>query len=198
MMPVNILVEGPTDEFAAKRLLKFASLEAGTVYGNKGKDHLLQHLPNYNRAAQFTLWFALVDLDTTYECPLKAIEVWLPDPAKGMRFRIVVRAIEAWLMADREQIANFLAVAPSKVQHQIELDRNPKETLINIARTSRNKNIREDLVPRQGSGARVGPLYTSRIREFIENHWQPDTAANACESLRRCIQALSTLASWDA
>ncbi len=195
MMPVNILVEGPTDEFVAKRLLKFAGLEAGRVYGNKGKTHLLQHLPNYNKAARFAPWFVLVDLDTDYECALKAIEVWLPDPAERMRFRIVVRAIEAWLMADREQIANFLAVAPSKVQHQIELDHNPKETLISIARTSRNKSIREELVPRQGSGARVGPLYTSRIREFIETHWRPDIAANECESLRRCILALSTLAS---
>ena len=61
-------------------------------------------------------------------------------------------------MADRESIASFLAVSIAKVPQHPNLDPNSKQTLINIARTSRSKNIREDLVPRQGSGAKVGPF----------------------------------------
>jgi hypothetical protein len=197
MTLVNVVVEGIIDEYVAKRLLNHVDLEVGTVYGRKGKTYLLQHLHNYNQAAHFTPWFVVVDLDQDAECPPQAVDQWLANPAKGMRFRVAVQAIEAWLMADRENMARFLGVAVSKLQHNINLDPNPKQTLINIARTSRIRNIREDLVPRQLSGARVGPLYVSRLTQFVEESWRPDLAENECDSLRRCIYALSTLNSWD-
>ena len=196
MMPVNILVEGMADEPVAKRLLKHVGLEVGVVYGRKGKPHVLQRSLAYNEAAKVAPWFVLLDLDTDTQCASQAIAQWLPNPSEGMRFRIAVRAIEAWLMADRESIASFLYVASSKIQHAIELDPNPKQTLINIARTSRNKGIRDDIVPRQESGATVGPLYVAQLTEFAEKHWRPDVAQEHSKSLQRCIDALSTLASF--
>lgn len=196
MMPVNILVEGTTDEPVAKRLLKQLGLEVGTVYGRKGKPYLLQHLSGYNKAARFQPWFVVVDLDSDAKCPSQAVRQWLPVPSDGMRFRVAVCAMEAWLMADRESMASFLSVASSTLQHTIDLDPNPKETLINIARKSRNKSVREVIVPRQNSGAKVGPLYVARLREFTEKHWRPDVAAGHSRSLSRCINALSTLTSW--
>ena len=126
MISVNVLVEGRTDEPVAKRLLHHIGLEVGTVYGRQGKPYLLQRLSNYNKAAQFAPWFVVVDLDKDAHCPPQAAGLWLPNPAKGMRFRVAVRAIEAWLMADREHMARFLAVTPSKIEHNIDLDPNPK------------------------------------------------------------------------
>ena len=193
MIRVNILVEGRTDEPVARRLLQHVGLEVGMVYGRKGKPHLLERSLVYNKAAQFEPWFILVDLDMDTQCASQALTQWLPNPTKGMRFRIAVQAIEAWLMADREGMAKFLAVAPSKLSHAIELDPNPKKQLINIARTSRNKNIREEMVPRQDSKAKFGPLYIPYLTEFTEQYWQPDEASKHSESLRRCINALSTL-----
>ena len=196
MMPVNILVEGLADEPVAKRLLKHVGLEVGMVYGRRGKPYLLEQLMKYNQAAHIMPWFALVDLDMDAQCPSEAVLGWLPKPAHGMRFRVAVQSIEAWLMADRESIASFLAVSLSKIPHRIDLDPNPKQTLINIARTSRNRSIREDIVLRQESGAKVGPLYVARLTNFTENHWRPGEAEKHSESLHRCIRALSTLISF--
>jgi hypothetical protein len=197
MMPVNVLVEGATEEPVAKKLLKHARLEVGTIYGRKGKAHLLKRVSIYNKAAHFAPWLVLIDLDMDAQCSSHAIARWLPEPANGMRFRIAVRSIEASLLADRESIASFLAVGLSKIPHQPDLDPHPKQTLINIARTSGNKSIREDLVPRQESGAKVGPLYVAHLAEFTENHWKPSEAMKHSESLRRCISALSTLTAFD-
>jgi len=197
MVSVNILVEGNTDEPVAKRLLNHIGLEAGTVYGRKGKHDLLKRLTNYNKAAHFAPWFVVVDLDMDAQCPPQAVVQWLPNSTRGMRFRIAVRAIKAWLMADRENMARFLGVSSSRIRQNIDLDPNPKETLINIARNSHKRNILEDLVPRQASGAKVGPLYVPRLTKFVEELWRPDVAANESESLRRRISALSTLTSWD-
>ena len=197
MTSVNILVEGRTDEPVAKRLINHVGLDVRTVYGRKGKPHLLERLSSYNKAAQYAPWFVIVDLDADTQCPSEAVGIWLPNPLRGMRFRIAVQAIEAWLMADRENMAKFLGVARSTIHHDIERDPTPKETLINIARKSRNRSILEDLVPRQMSGAKVGPLYVARLTEFVENLWRPDVAANESKSLRHCINALSTLNTWD-
>ena len=196
MMPVNILVEGVTDEPVAKKLLRHVGLEVGVTYGTKGKPYVLERASVYNKAASREPWFVLVDLDMDTRCASEALSLWLPEPTDGMRFRIAVQAVEAWLMADRESMASFLSVNLSKIPYQVDLEANPKRTLINIARTSRNRSVREDIVPRDGSGARVGPLYVTRLTDFTENHWQPDEGVKHSESLSRCIGALSTLKSF--
>ena len=169
----------------------------GTVYGRRGKTDLLRRLPNYNQAARFSPWFVVVDLDTDSQCPSQFLRKWLPDPSTGMQFRIAVRAIEAWLLADKENMAQFLGVSSSRLQHNFDLEPNPKETLVNIARHSRNRSIREDIVPRAMSGAKVGPLYVPQLTRFVNELWRPDTASVESESLRRCLQALSTLTDWE-
>jgi hypothetical protein len=73
MMPVNVLVEGPTDEPVAKKLLEHVGLEVGIIYGRKGKAHLLERAPIYNKAAYFAPWFVLVDLDMDEQCPSQAV-----------------------------------------------------------------------------------------------------------------------------
>lgn len=197
MVRVNVLVEGSTDAPIAKRLLEHSGLEVGTVFGRSGKPDLLRRLPHYNKAAQFSPWFVIVDLDMDSQCATQALQKWLPDPSNGMRFRIAVRAIEAWLLADKENMAQFLGVSLSRLQHNFDLEPDPKATLIAIASHSRNRSIREDIVPRPMSGAKVGPLYVPQLTRFATELWKPDIASNESESLRRCLQALSTLAEWE-
>jgi hypothetical protein len=190
-----MLVEGATDEPVARRLLDHIGLMAGTVYGSHGKGHLLKRLPAYNHAARFTSWFVMIDLDNDATCVSDAIKLWLPNPEAGMRLRVAVRSVEAWLIADREHLAAFLHVAPSRLPQNPDREMNPKQTLINIARASTVGNIRRDFVPRQEGGARVGPLYVDRLNEFTIKYWQPEDATRRSESLRRCIASLSTLKS---
>lgn len=119
VVPVNILVEGMTDEPVAKRLLMHVRLVIGDVFGRSGKADLLLRLPNYNQAARsrFATWFVLVDLDNDKDvaCAPQALKIWLPQPGEGMRLRVAVRAIESWIMADTEQLADFLSVTSTRI-----------------------------------------------------------------------------------
>lgn len=193
MAPVNILVEGLTDEPVAKKLLLHLGLQAGPVYGKKGKSDLLKRLANYNKAAQFSPWFVIIDLDKDTQCPSEAMRLWLPQPAESMICRIAVRTIEAWLLADRKNLAHYLSVSEARLQQHADSYADPKEALVNIARHSSNSSIRSDMVPRQNSGARVGPLYVARLNAFTEQFWNPDAAAENSSSLGRCIRALKRL-----
>lgn len=110
-----------------------------------------------------------------------------------MLLRIPVRAIEAWLLADRERLAAFLGISVAIVSLNPELEADPKATLINLARRCRQTALREDIVPRPGSGAPVGPVYTGRIQQFVtgsKHRWRPEVAAEHSDSLRRCIDSL--------
>ena len=179
--------EGPTDEAVLKRLLAEVGAVPGAVYGKNGKQRLKRDLRGYNHAARYAPWFVLVDLDQDAQCPSALREEWLPDPAPRMCFRVAVREVEAWLLADRERISAFLGVGTVKVPRDPETLEDPKRTLVDLARQSRRRDIREDMVPRPGSGRSVGPAYTSRMIEFAADagRWRPEVAAENSRSLGR-------------
>jgi hypothetical protein len=115
-----------------------------------------------------------------------------------MRFRLAVRAIEAWLLADAERMAGFLGVAATSMPREPERLDDPKQTLVHLAGRSRRAAVKKDLVPRPGSGRAVGDAYAGRLADFAldELHgWRPAVAAERAPSLRACLAALSTLSS---
>jgi hypothetical protein len=170
--PVNLLVEG-------------------AVFVKGGKQKLLGRLSNYNQAARRDRWLAVVDLDRDADCAPEFIQNVLPNPSAYMQLRVAVHAIEAWLIADRERISSYLGIPKNRVPSNPDAELDPKTTLVNLARGS-NPAIRRDMVPREGSGGRVGRAYPSRLAQFVHNSWRPEVAALHSDSLRRCIEALQT------
>ena len=113
-----------------------------------------------------------------------------------MCFRVAVREVEAWLLGDHEKLATFLGVAVSRIPRDPEAEMDPKTTMVELARRSRRREIREDMVPRPESGRDVGPAYASRLIEFVvggEVSWRLDVASRSSESLRRCLACMRRL-----
>jgi hypothetical protein len=135
----------------------------------------------------------LVDLDREYECAPAMVGDWLPAPSALMTFRIAVRSLEAWLLADRERVARFLRIPVSRVPLDPEAAANPKRLLVDLARGSTNRAIVRDIVPNIGSGRAVGPGYTGAVVEFA-SRWQPDVAAERAPALARALARLRALA----
>lgn len=186
-------VEGLVDEAVACRLIRHAGAEPGTVYGRSGKSHLRQRIAGYGHAARHAPWFVLVDLDHEAACAAALRGAWLASAPPGLCLRVAVRAVEAWLLADDAALAEFLSVARSKVAADPDRLPTPKQTLVDLARSARRRAIRDDIVPREGSGRTVGPAYTSRVVQFVSSSWRPEEAACRSESLRRAIVCLERL-----
>lgn len=193
MPMVTLVVEGISDEAVARRICAMLDIEIGDVYHGGGKGKIDTRLHSYNQAAQFAPWLVLRDLDHDAECAAALREALLPETNQGLIFRIPVRSIEAWLLADRDSIASFLKVSPAKIPRDPEILDNPKQSLVNIARHSGRRSIRMDMVPDPLLSSKVGPGYTSRIIEFATNHWMPNIGALYSESLRRCIDSLKRI-----
>jgi len=190
---VECAVEGATDEAVVRRLVHEAGAEVDAIYGGNGKPHLLRRLRAYNNAARRFPWVAVVDLDNDESCAPPAARKWLPHPSARMVFAIAVRQVEAWLLADAESLASFLRVARSSVPRRPEDEEDAKRALVNLARHSRSRNIRADMVPRPYSGRAVGPAYVSRLIEFVGRAWCPDSAADRAASLMRTRRKLAEL-----
>lgn len=190
---ISAAVEGIVDESVIRRLVTHVGAIPGNIYGKTGKQDIRRRIQGYNSAAQRSPWIVLVDLDNDAHCapPLRA--AWLPNPTPLMCFRVAVRQVEAWLLADREGIASYLAVRRDSIPGDPESLANAKDTLVNLARKSRRREIREDMVPRIGSGRDVGPAYSSRVIEFTSTHWRPDDASLHSESLSRAVERLRCL-----
>jgi hypothetical protein len=191
---ISAAVEGLLDEAVVRALIAHAGATPGPVYGKQGKSSLRQKITGYNNAAKRTPWIILVDLDRDDDCAPPLRNTWLAQPAPYLCFRVAVRAVEAWLLADAARLAAFLGVPQSRVPSDPEGLEEPKATMVNLARSSRRRAIREDMVPREGGGRRVGPAYSSRLNEFVSSSWRPEVAARRSDSLRRAIDCLQRLA----
>jgi hypothetical protein len=193
---ISSAVEGAVDEAVVKRLIIEAGGEIGPIYGKRGKSLLRQRVNGYNNAAHYHPWIVLIDLNQDADCPPPLKAHWLPNPGPFMCFRIAVREIEAWLLADRERFASFFRVPLSDVPTDPELLDDPKEVVIELSRRSQSRDIRLDMVPRTGSGRKIGPAYVSRLIEFVsdpQKGWRPERAARSSDSLNRSLTRIREL-----
>ena len=197
MNPIQLAVEGLLDAVVAARLTEVCGFDPQPPNVKGGKGNLDKLVAAYNNAAKGSPWLVLRDLDRDADCAGVLRKKLIPAPQEWMCFRIPVRAVESWLMADRPRFAAFARISLGKVPVDPDALPNPKQTLLDLVSHSPSRDLRESVVPRKGSGGREGPLYTSVLSKFALTNWRPNMAEANSESLRRClIQLRRTSARW--
>jgi hypothetical protein len=196
---ISYACEGPTDAAVARRLISHVGATPGKSYGGSGKTHLLSRLRGYAAAAEHSPWLVLVDLDRPNpkdDCVVAFRNKHLRQVPCRLCLRVAVREVEAWLLADSDRFASYFAVSRNRVPKQPESLDDPKAALIEAARRSSRREVREDLVPADRGTQLVGPGYTSRIVSYASDTthgWRPERAAEAADSLARAIHCLERL-----
>lgn len=156
-----------------------------------GIDKIRMSLTKYRNASRVLAHVVLVDLDKA-PCAAFMREQWgmatLPD---AMLFRVAVREVEAWVLADRSGFASFAGIPTSKVSQAPETLADPKQALINLVRQSRNRRLVTELVPEQGTSMSKGPLYNERLGQFVREKWDVAAALQAAPSLKRTVDRLN-------
>lgn len=193
---ISAVVEGDVDAAVIRRLAAEAGLDVATVHVKRGKQNIQNRIQAYNAAARYTPFLVLVDLDREHDCAPDLVAAWVPEPQPLLRFRVAVRAVESWLLGDRERAARFLRVKRGSIPTEPEAMPDPKRMLVDIARGSTSSAVRADIVPRPGSGRAVGEAYSARLIEFVTapEGWRIDAAAERCDSLARARRALIAFA----
>lgn len=191
---VNAIVEGTLDEAVAIKIINATGHTAGVCYGKRGSGYIQRKIQSFNQTARSSYYLTLVDfMDTGLPCPPNVVAQWLPRAQPGMLFRVVVRELESWLLADREHFADFLGINIAKLPLNPEQINDPKQLLINLARRSRSGRVRAALVPETESTALVGRLYNSEMTIFVQSIWDIDVARRHAPSLDKCLERLDAL-----
>lgn len=193
---VSIAVEGGLDEGVLRRVL--ATSGRGFVvtacYGKRGKDYLRQNAARFNNAAVHHPFILLADLDDDV-CPPVLLARWLPQGKHAnLLLRIAVKEIEAWLLADAAGLATFLGVRAEHMPRQPDTEQDPKAVMIELARRSRKREIRDDLVPVPGSTSKTGRNYVGQLLRFASDTWNVTAAQQRSVSLRKAVAALHCFA----
>lgn len=191
-IPINLVVEDSLSERTLVRIINSVPRDyiIGHTYAGGGSGYIRKNIRGFNHAAKGVPYLVLTDLDR-YECAPALVEDWLNIPKdQNLIFRVAVREVETWLLADRHGFANYIGVPVSRIRYSVEEIENPKEFLIGLVRRSRKRRLKKDIVPPQNSTAKIGRNYNGRLIEFVENFWNMEEAASNSNSLRNTISIL--------
>ena len=189
---VILAVEDELGEAISTKILKSFGIEVMVVLGNNGNGYLQKKSPELNRSARGLDIFLLTDLDSTRNCPPELIRSWVKGPLNPrFLFRVAVMEVESWLMADREAVAEFLSIPVKRIPLSTDSIPEPKEFFVSLARRSKKRRLRDELVPEPGAKIPVGYGYNTRLMEFIREHWNLERAATISPSLKRTLDRLS-------
>ena len=193
MTEIYIATEDALSEAVADRLVKEVNPGwcISVRMGRKGSGFLKQKLFDLNETARSIPVFLLTDLDRI-ECPPTLIDDWWSGRmlANGMIFRVVVREIEAWLLADREGFASLSGAPVGKIPLMPESLDDPKSALLNLVRRHGNRQLKDALLPARGSHASVGLGYNQALSQFVRKSWSAARAAENATSLKRACRRL--------
>lgn len=191
---VSLVVEDDLSERVLRRLLVASgrAYEIGICYGKSGVSYIRERIAGFNNAAKGAAYIVLADLDTT-ECAPTLLGEWFQVASRhpNLLFRVAVREVESWLLADRRNLARFLGIQVDLVPQQFDETEDPKATLIGLAHKSKRRDLRRDIVPRPGSAATQGPDYNARLADFVANYWDPEAAAQHSKSLAGAARAIA-------
>jgi Domain of unknown function (DUF4276) len=192
---VYLAAEDPPSLAVGRKLVSTASpLTVHREENGHGWGTLKKKVKNYQKMAAFGYPVLLItDLDRA-QCPQSLRRMWMDTrPHEMFLFRIAVREVEAWLMADRDALAAFLKIKTVRVPDKPEELDDPKRVLLDLARLA-PRRLRNGLLPEPRSKAHIGPEYNALLTEYVRSSWDIDTAANRAPSLRKALAATRVLA----
>lgn len=193
VIPVNLAIEDELSEAVLRKMLAQLGrgFAVGFAYRRGGFGYLRRTIRGFNTAARGTPFIVLTDLNR-HRCAPALIREWLPvRQHPNLVFRVAVREVEAWLLAHQSALASFLGVPEKSIPSDVEGLEDPKQTLIDLTRKSRFRELRNAIVPRPGSTARIGPDYNGRLSLFVREHWDVRAAALSSASLKRTVRKLA-------
>lgn len=195
MLLVHAATEDELSESVACRLIQdhIPNASVGLRLRKGGVGYLRSSFSKFCQMANRDYVLLLADLDRG-QCAPSLIAGWLGGHAapEKLLFRVPVREIEAWLLADRVGIANLFEVSEASLPPNPDDLLDPKQTLLHAARRA-TRGIRSDLLRTRGTVSSQGLGYNRVLTRFVEDGWNPDRARLNSPSLDRTLERLAGL-----
>lgn len=159
--------------------------------GRKGNGYLRLKVLELARTARSIPVLLLTDLDRD-ACPPGLIDSWIGrrELPENMLFRVAVREIESWVLADRMGFSRYFSVPIEKMPRDPESLDDPKQVLLALIRRYGNRIVKANMLPERGTMVAIGLGYNETLMRFVQELWSVNRAAACAESLARAYHRL--------
>lgn len=193
MLPIALATEDELSEAIGLRLIAentACSTGEPMRLRKDGFGYLKSGMKKWLELARQRPVLLLTDLDQK-ACPVLLREEWLAGASlhSALLFRVAVREIESWVLADHAAIRQLIGSKGRLPEAPDELP-DPKQYLLQLARQA-PRDVRQDLVRIEGRELRQGLGYNRRLAHWVKAEWNPARAAERSPSLHRARAALT-------
>jgi hypothetical protein len=180
------LTEAVIDRLLGEKANKVDARIHGRGFGN-----LKRKIPQLNKTGKSIPVLLITDLDSEI-CPKTLIKKWMGGKKQNPNFifRVAVKEIESWILADKENFAAFIDVPISRMSFDVETIVDVKSKLFSIVKHSKNREIKQAILPAKGMTAPIGAGYNDCLIGFVYSNWNIQNAAKNARSLKRAIEKL--------
>jgi hypothetical protein len=193
---ITIATEDELSEAVGDRLVAeiLPNFEISQRLRKGGNGYLKNKCMNFNKMALRHPVLLITDLDNA-ACASGLIESWFAGQIlnQNLIFRVAIREIESWLLADHQGMRQLLEKGANKITLTPDQLQNPKEYLLECAKRA-PRGVRNDLIRAKGALALQGLGYNSRLCMFVRDTWEPERASTRSDSLDRAIRRLREIA----
>lgn len=192
---ITIATEDELSEVVACRLVDefLDKYRVNQKLGKTGNGYLKANCIKFNNMARRTAVFMITDLDRIESIQLLK-ESWFgkKELHENLIFRVAVREIESWLIADGIAMKKLLSNGANNLERSPDNLRYPKNYLLRRALRA-PKSIKADLVVKKQNNLLQAIQYNNRLCQFVKESWCPNRAAENSNSLSRAILRLREL-----
>ncbi len=161
-------------------------------FSKGGNGYLRSNLKTFVNISNRVPFFLLTDLDNK-NCPIALMESWgYNSPSKNFIFRIAVKEVESWLLADHQGVKSLFGDRISnKLHSNCDSIDNPKEYFLDLAKKA-PKEVRNSLIKKEGAVCSQALGYNAMLERFVRDTWCPNRASENSKSLGRTINRLKS------
>lgn len=153
---------------------------------------LVKALPRYIEQSRYVQPVLCV-ADTEGRCAVRLLGEWLPrEVPERFLLRLAVSEAESWILADRSALADHFEIPAERIPPRPEELPDPKRKLLELARRSGRRLIRQEVVSAQDA-SKPGPGYNQHLRDFVTRYWDARRAAERSPSLARALVRIATI-----
>ena len=194
---IALATEDELSEAIGKRLIQdmHGGFQINLFLRKGGSGYLRGRLESFCEIAQYQPVLLITDLDRR-PYPIELMSSWLGAKQRpaSLIFRVAVREMESWLLADHHVICNLFQKPAMRLPDNPDEISDPKEYLVQLAKKG-PRSVREAMVPEVGSTAVQGLGYNQLLLNAVVPYWNPVRAEQRSDSLRRARLRLHEFAS---
>lgn len=197
MVDISLASEDILSEAAITKII--ASLDKFRIVNKLGRNNgcgdIIKNIEKYNALSRIHHVMVMLDLDlkNNEDDFLESVHKKIKRKEDKLLFSVPIREVESWILADRKGLSEFLRISENRIDNNPDQLLDPKEKIVNLAKSAKNAEARTGIPPKAGSASKVGISYNTLLKGFVNENWSIERARENSPSLNKTMLILERI-----